>query len=59
MMMILLERLKPQLEPYLSEEQAGFRKDRSTIQQILAPRLIAEKTLKKRNKVYNKNFIVL
>jgi len=41
MMMILLERLKPQLEPYLSEEQAGFREDRSTVQQILTLRLLA------------------
>ena len=53
MMMILLERLKPQLEPYLSEEQAGFRKDRSTIQQILTLRLMAEKALEKGNKIYN------
>ena len=35
LMMVLLERLKAQMEPHLSEEQAGFRKDRSTIHQIL------------------------
>jgi len=50
---LLLERLKPQLEPYQSEEQAGFRKYRSTIQQMLTLRLVAEKSLEKVNKVYN------
>jgi len=50
MMMILLEKLKPQLE--LSEEQAGFKKNRSTIQQILTLRLIAEKALEKENKKF-------
>ncbi|CAF5116865.1 unnamed protein product, partial [Rotaria magnacalcarata] len=47
MLMVLLNRLKHQLEPFLSEEQAGFRKDRSTVQQILILRLLAEKA--KRN----------
>ena len=53
MLMILLERLKPQLELYLSEEQAGFRRDRSTVQQILTLKLIAEKSLEIGNKAYN------
>ncbi len=42
-MMVLLERLKAQMEPHLSEEQAGFRKDRCTTHQILILRLMAEK----------------
>ncbi len=35
LMMVLLERLKAQMEPHLSEEHAGFRKDRCTTHQIL------------------------
>lgn len=50
---ILLERLKYEIEPYLSEEQAGFRKDRGTVQRILALKLIAEKMWKKNCDVYN------
>jgi len=38
--------VKAQVEPYMSKEQAGFRKDRNTIQQILILRLIAEKAKK-------------
>ena len=53
MLMVLLERLKAQMEPNLAEEQAGFRRDRSTIQQILTLRLIAEKAKRKNIKVYN------
>lgn len=30
-LMIILERLKTYVEPYLSEKQAGFRRDRSTV----------------------------
>ena len=43
LMMILTERLRSQREEHMADEQAGFRKDRSTVQQILALRLIAEK----------------
>ena len=43
LLIVLLNRFKQQLEPHLSEEQAGFRKDRSTVHQILTLRLIAEK----------------
>ena len=53
LMSILLERLKSQTEEHLSDEQAGFRRDRSTVQQILALRLIAEKARRKGKKVYN------
>ena len=34
MLMIILYRLKPQVENIIAEEQAGFRHDRSTIEQI-------------------------
>ena len=43
LMMVLLERLKTAIEPFLLQEQAGFRKDWSTVQQILLLRLVAEK----------------
>jgi len=45
LMMVLLERLKAQMERHLSEEQAGFRWDRSTVHQILILRLIVEKAI--------------
>ena len=47
LLMVLLNRLKHHLDPFLSEEQAGFRKDRSTVHQIFILRLLAEKA--KRN----------
>ena len=50
---VLLNRLKSRLDPYLSEEQAGFRKDRSTIHQILTLRLLAEKAKRQGKKIYN------
>ena len=50
---ILLERLQGNIEPFLSDEQAGFRKDRSTVQQILCLRLIAEKHREVDQEVYN------
>jgi hypothetical protein len=52
-LMVLLNRLKNRLDPYLSEEQAGFRKDRSTIHQILTLRLLAEKAKRQGKKIYN------
>ena len=51
-MMILSERLKAQTE-HLADEQAGFRKDRNTILQILMLRLIAEKAKRKGRAVHN------
>ena len=38
-----MERLKSETEEAISEEQAGFRSGRSTIQQTLSLRLITEK----------------
>src|SRR3989454_11455300 len=53
LMSILLNRLKVQTEEYMADEQAGFRRDRSTIQQILLLRLIAEKASRNSKIVYN------
>ena len=50
---VLLNRLKSHLDPYLSEEQAGFRKDRSTVHQILTLSLLAEKAKRQGKKIYN------
>jgi len=53
LLLVILKRLTVILEECLSQEQAGFRKDRSTIQQILTLRLIAEKYLERDGRVYN------
>ena len=53
LLFILLERLKLQIDPFLAEEQAGFRRERSTTQQILILRLLAEKASRKNRKIYN------
>ena len=50
---VLLNRLKYHLDPHLSEEQAGFRKDRSTVHQILILRLLGEKAKRNNKKIYN------
>ena len=50
---VLLNRLKSHLDPYISEEQAGFRKDRSTVHKILTLRLLAEKVKRQGKKIYN------
>jgi len=46
-MTILTRRLQGQVEEHLADEQASFQKERSTMQQILALRLLAEKAKKK------------
>ena len=51
--MVLLNRLKSQAEEYLADEQAGFRKNRNTIQQILMLRLIAEKARREDRLIFN------
>src|SRR6218665_3948862 len=53
LMMVLTERLKGQSEEYMTEEQAGFRRDRSTTQHLLALRLIGEKARRKNIKIFN------
>ncbi len=50
---IILDRLQDSINPYLAEEQAGFRKDRGTTQQILIIRLLAEKAWRKAKPIYN------
>jgi len=51
--MILTKKLKSQIKEHMADEQAGFRKDKSTVQQILALRLIAEKARRKGKKSFN------
>ena len=53
LLLVLLNRLKTQIEKHLADEQAGFRKDRNTVPQILTLRLIAEKAKRKNKLVYN------
>ena len=43
MLQIILQRLKLQIEPILAEEQAGFRKSRSTAEQVTNLRILIEK----------------
>jgi len=43
MLQIVLQPLKPQIEPILAEEQAGFRKNRSTTEQITNLGILIEK----------------
>ena len=52
-MLVLLKRLKTQIEEHLADEQAGFRKNRNIVQQMLTLKLIAEKAKRKNKSVYN------
>ena len=45
MLKIILNRLKPQAEKIVAEEQAGFRAGRSTTEQIFNLRILCEKYL--------------
>ena len=45
MLKIILNRLKPQAEKIIAEEQAGFRAERSTKEQIFNLRILSEKYL--------------
>ena len=42
-----------QVEEHLADEQAGLRKDRGTVQQILALRLLVERAGKKGWRIYS------
>ena len=45
MLKIILNRLQPQAEEFITEEQAGFRAGRSTTEQIFNLRILCEKYL--------------
>ena len=53
LLLIILNRLRTHLDCYFSEEQDGFKANRSTIQQILTLRLIAKKFREMNQTVYN------
>ncbi|KAI0221682.1 hypothetical protein LSAT2_027035 [Lamellibrachia satsuma] len=53
MLKILLNRLKPQAEEIIAEEQAGFRAGLSTIEQIFNLRILCEKHLQHQQSLYH------
>ena len=50
---IILNRLKPQAEKIIAEEQAGFRAGRSTTEQIFNLRILCEKYLQHQQDLYH------
>jgi len=54
---LLQDRLKAQTNTFITDEQAGFRKDRNTIKQVLILRLVAEKHTAKGTTINNHCFI--
>ena len=53
MLKIMLNRLKPQAEKIITEEQAGFRAGRSTTEQIFNLRILCEKHLQHQQDLYH------
>ena len=53
MLKILLNRLKPQAEEIIAEEQAGFRMGRSTTEQIFNLRVLMEKYQQHQQDLYH------
>ena len=53
MLRIILNRLKPQAEKIIAEEQAGFRAGRSTTEQIFNLRILCVKYLQHQQDLYN------
>ena len=53
MLKIILNRLKPQAEKIITEEQAGFRAGRSTTEQIFSLRILCEKYLQHQHDLYH------
>ena len=53
MLKILLNRLKPQAENIIAEEQAGFRSGRSTTEQIFNLRVLCERYLQHQQDLYH------
>ena len=50
---IILNRLKPQAEKIIAEEQAGFRAGRSITEQIFNLRILCEKYLQHQQDLYH------
>ena len=53
MLKIILNRLKPQAEKIIAEEQAGFRAVRSSTEQIFNLRILCEKYLQHQQDLYH------
>ena len=53
MLKIILNRLKPQAEKIIAEEQAGFTAGRSTTEQIFNLRILSEKYLQHQQNLYH------
>ena len=53
MLKIILNRLKPQVEKIIAEEQAGFRAERSTTEQIFNLQILCEKYLQHQQDLYH------
>ena len=53
MLKIILNKLKPQAEKIIAEEQAGFRAGRSTTEQIFNQRILCEKYLQHQQDLYH------
>ena len=53
MLKIILNRLRPQAEEIIAEEQAGFRAGRSTTEQIFNLRILCEKYLQHQQNLYH------
>ena len=53
MLRIILNRLKTKAEELLSEEQAGFRAGRSTVEQIFNGRVLIEKHLQHQSTLFH------
>ena len=53
MLKVILNRLKPQAEEVIAEEQAGFRAGRSTTEQIFNLRILCEKYPKHQQNLYH------
>ena len=53
MLKIIVNRLKPQVEKIIAEEQAGFRAGRSTTEQIFNLRTLCEKYLQHQQDLYH------
>ena len=53
MLKVILNRLKPQAEKIIAEEQAGFRAGRSTTEQIFNLRILCKKFLQHQQDLYH------